>query len=414
MNILFINHYASSVQHGKASRQYYLAKELIKQGHNVTIAASSFSHLRFNQPELTGDMTIEEIDGIKFIWLRTNEYSTNGLSRIKNMFSFVFSLFKFKSEIMKQSAADIVIDCSTYLLTFYASLSIAKALNTKVIVEIRDIWPESLININNYSRLNPFIALLQFTENYIYKKADKIVCSLAGAKEHMLEHGMNEEKFEYIPNGFEPYDSKSIENSQLPKEHEELLKKLKVDYKFIFGYTGTHGHANSLDIFMEGVSKLKSKKACALFVGTGNAKEKFINFAKANNINNVYFLPPVEKKLVPLILEYIDIGLVGGRARDIHKYGVSPNKVLDYMFAKVPVLLALKTKYSPVHLANAGIAVDPSDKNEIFLAMENLIDSKNDLSDMGERGNSFILKEHSYCILAKKYIDLINKIKGVK
>ena len=94
MKIVFIDHYAGSERHGMAYRHYYLAKTMAEYGHEVSIIAASYSHLRYHQPEVNKSYAIEDVNGVKFIWLKTGRYTNNGLSRRKNIFAFSWSLFK--------------------------------------------------------------------------------------------------------------------------------------------------------------------------------------------------------------------------------------------------------------------------------------------------------------------------------
>src|SRR5579862_4048776 len=97
-NILYINHYAGSIHHGMEYRPYYLAREWVRQGHTVTIVASSYSHVRqhnpdFNDPSLLPIRNLsakhyrqQNIDGINYIWCKTPSYSENGIMRVVNIF----------------------------------------------------------------------------------------------------------------------------------------------------------------------------------------------------------------------------------------------------------------------------------------------------------------------------------------
>ena len=93
MNIVLVNHYAGGKQFGMEFRPYYLAKEWKKQGHNVLIVAASYAHLRSKQPQVNGTASRETIDGIEYLWLKTNTYQENGVKRIINMMIFVYRLF---------------------------------------------------------------------------------------------------------------------------------------------------------------------------------------------------------------------------------------------------------------------------------------------------------------------------------
>ena len=119
MNIVYINHYAGSAQHGMEFRPYYMAKRWAEKGNNVTVAASSFSHLRTKNPELGGKpYAVQEIDGTRYFWIAGNEYHGNNLGRIRNMLSFLRGLKKYAPQITAQGKPDAVIASSTYPLEF--------------------------------------------------------------------------------------------------------------------------------------------------------------------------------------------------------------------------------------------------------------------------------------------------------
>ena len=75
-------------------RPYFMAKRWVQAGHQVTIVAASFSHLRGLNPDMQGKGTMEEmIDGIRYFWIAGNSYEGNGLGRIRNMVSFLRGLY---------------------------------------------------------------------------------------------------------------------------------------------------------------------------------------------------------------------------------------------------------------------------------------------------------------------------------
>ncbi|MCK5613580.1 glycosyltransferase, partial [Candidatus Pacearchaeota archaeon] len=147
MNILIVNHYAGSKTHGMEFRPYYFAQEWIKAGHNVTIIASSFSHLRFVQPKCSKKISIELIDNIKYVWLKTKPYQGNGFRRVLNMFSFTWQLW---SKSFPVEVPDVIIDSSTYPLTIFGSNKIAKRYGAKLIFEVHDLWPLTPMELGGF------------------------------------------------------------------------------------------------------------------------------------------------------------------------------------------------------------------------------------------------------------------------
>ena len=93
MRILIINHNSGSLHHGPNLRTYYAAKELVKFGHKVTVASSSFSHKYSNLPVVNGDVTPQVIESIEYRWIKCINY--------KNLFQRIFSHFQFGFKIIK-------------------------------------------------------------------------------------------------------------------------------------------------------------------------------------------------------------------------------------------------------------------------------------------------------------------------
>ena len=165
MIILYINHYAGSPKMGMEFRPYYLAKEWIQMGHEVRIIAGDYSHLRSVNPQVDYDFQEEIIDGITYNWVKTGTYEGNGVSRALTMFRFVHKLRKKAKWISANWKPDVIITSSTYPLDPYAGQKIKKYSNAKLIHEVHDMWPITLIEIGGMKKSNPFVGLMQMAEN---------------------------------------------------------------------------------------------------------------------------------------------------------------------------------------------------------------------------------------------------------
>jgi len=90
--IWFFNDYAGSKYHGMEFRNYYVARELVKLGHKVTIVSASYMHLFKQLPKTKGKKyTFEKIDGIDYIWIDVPHYSTStDKRRVLKWFLFVY------------------------------------------------------------------------------------------------------------------------------------------------------------------------------------------------------------------------------------------------------------------------------------------------------------------------------------
>ena len=188
-NIWIINQYAGSSNHGMTFRSYFLAKELIKR-HRVTIFSASFSHVMSNPPSVSKTYTKENINGVEYNWLKVPVYKqSKSLSRLISMFIFLYRLFCLN--VKKLDNPDVIIVSSASPLPIWKAYFWAKRFNSKLIFEVRDIWPLSIMELGDFKKNNPFIVLLQITENFAYRVSDYVVSVLPNAFEHMKNHGLD-------------------------------------------------------------------------------------------------------------------------------------------------------------------------------------------------------------------------------
>lgn len=408
MNIVLINHYAGSVYHGMEFRPYYLAKEWVEQGFNVTIIAAEHSHLRNNNPSIKSSVTKENIDGVNYLWLKTLNYQGNGIGRVFNIFSFVFQLFRFKRHLINTLAPDIVIASSTYPLDIFAAKGIAKKAKAKLIFEVHDLWPLSPMEIGNISKYHPFIQLLQYAENRAYRDADAVVSMLPCAKQHMKEHGMASEKFSYVPNGIVISDWK--EDKDLVFEHLNVMNDLKSNGYFIFGYAGGHAASNSLMTVLKAAKMLKKERVKFVFVGDGSEKKNLQLFQEEHQLNNIVFLNSIPKRNIPLLLEFFDCSLILAINSPLYKFGISPNKIFDYMMSKTPIIQAIEAGNDMISESGCGFSVASENPEELANAMSKMINlSQCERDKMGLAGYGYVTKNHDYKILAKKFSKLFSK-----
>lgn len=409
MNILLINHYAGSIYHGMEYRPYYLAKEWVDNGHSVTIVAADKSHIRAKNPTINNEYEIEMIDGIKYIWIKTSEYAENGAKRFINILSFLKKLSKYEKDILDESKPDVVIASSTYPLDIYPAKKMAKKANAKLVYEVHDLWPLSPMELGGMSKWHPFIMLMQKAENDAYKHSHGVVSLLPNAEQYMMEHGLTKGKFRYVPNGIKisewENNKEKLEDSSIT-----LLQKLKEDNQFLVAYAGTHGVANALDTFIKTAKELENEKISFLLVGKGPEKESLKKIASEIKVTNVYFLDPVKKEQIPYLLSEMDALYIGLQRQSLFRFGISPNKMFDYMMAKKPIIQAIDAGNNMVKEANCGIYSEPENVKSIaegILQLYNMTDVER--QKMGENGYNFIKENHDYSKLAFNFIEYVNQ-----
>ena len=408
MNILLINHYAGSYKHGMEYRPFYLAREWVKLGHQVTIVASAYSHLRTHLPRITVNLTEEEIEGIQYVWLKTPAYQGNNLGRVLNILTFVIQLFRYHARLIKQFQPDVVINSSTYPLDTYPAQLIARKAKAKLIFEVHDLWPLSPIELGGMSPRHPFIMLMQQAENFAYRMSDLVVSLLPKAHVHMQEHGMAVQKFIYLPNGIN-VDEWETNSTQTPEQHQETLSQLKRSGQFIIGYAGGHGISNALSFLIDAAASLKKDRSLTfVLVGQGPEKEALQQKATQLGLTNIIFLPPVPKTAVPALLKEMDMLFIGWQKQPIYRFGISPNKLMDYMMAAKPIIHSISAGNDPVAESGCGISVPAEDPQAIAKAVRKLIcQPVAERQAMGLKGRDYVMIHNDYTILAKRFLEIM-------
>lgn len=404
MNILYINHYAGSPEMGMEFRPYYLSREWVKMGHHVTIIAASYSHLRRKNPTVDYDFQVTEIDGIEYVWIKTDKYEGNGARRALTIGQFVGKLLSHSKMIASRWRPDVVIASSTYPLDTYPAQRIAKLSRAKYIHEVHDMWPSTLYEVGGMSKNHPFVVAMQIAENSAYRHCDKCVSLLPYAKDYMVEHGLRPEKFINIQNGvvleeWDAYEKISPEQTQFFAKHAD---------DFIVGYFGGHALSNALDYILDVAKEIISidKHIIFVFVGDGAEKSRLVKRANTEYISNVFFLPSVSKKAIPDLLKHFDCSYITGMASPLYRFGLSLNKMYDSMMAGLPIICAFDTPDTLVKIYHCGFQCRPDDKDSIVSFLQALkAKSFEERHQIGERGKKAVLAYYTYDKLAEMFLN---------
>jgi len=407
VNILLINHYAGSPDLGREFRPFYLAREWVKSGHRVTILGASFSHLRIRQPSVPRDLTEHVVDGVRYLWLRAPTYAGNGVGRGINIATFMAKLLRYERRIVAVSTPDVVIASSTYPTDNWPGRRIADRAGAKLVYEVHDVWPLTLIEVGGMSPRHPFCQVMQWGENYAYRHADRVISMLPCTSEHMQAHGMAPEKWAYVPNGIDP-DEWAAPPRTLPPQHEAALKPLRAAGRFVVGYAGGFGVGNALEPFVEAAMDLAAPGVTYVLVGQGPVKPALERRVAEHRSDNVLFLPLVPKSSIPALLSYFDVGLVAAPRQAIARLGISHNKMFDYLMARTPILYAVDAGNDFARDSGGGITVAPESASAIADGVMQFVRmSAADRLAMGERGRAYVVAHHTYPVLARRFLDAI-------
>jgi glycosyltransferase involved in cell wall biosynthesis len=400
--IWIINEYAGAPEYGMTYRHYYLAKEFVKMGNPTTIITASYSHFLRKTPRMNGKKyKVEKIGTVDYLWIDVIHYTRSfDKKRVLKWFQFMFCLFFIGRYI--NTKPDVIICSPTAPFSIIPAYYLAKKYKAKLIFEVRDIWPLTLIEVGKISPKHPFIKLMGWFEHFALTRSDAIVSNLVNYGEHMRNRGINRD-FHWISNGIDLDELNAIE--PLDVSVKEMIPK----NKFIVGYTGTVGLANSIDSFLESANYLKSyEKILLVVVGDGQEKDKLQQ--KFGQNTQIVFVPAIPKKQVPSILRLFDVCFIGLKNEKLFRYGVSPNKLYDYMYSAKPVLYAIESQNNIIVAAKSGIVVEAENPKAIAEGISKLYNmSQKQRIVMGQNGYKYVLEHFTYKKLAEKFLKVIGK-----
>ena len=395
--IWIINQYASTPETGMGGRHHYLAEGLSKLGHDVTVIAAQWHHLlRFDASEnLPG---IEQRQNYLFARVPVPRYAhAHDKKRVLNWLLFGRRLRDLPKRLDEHP--DVILYSSLSLLGFPGAERLAKKLGARLVFEVRDIWPLSLVEIGGQSTRHPLVRWMQYVEDRAYRVSDAVVSNLPNAVEHMESRGMDRVKFNWIPNGF---SLDEIENTEPLSD--DVQRQLPAG-KFIVGYTGSIGKANSLDTMVEAAAKLRDHKNLAfVIVGHGQERDRIVRKIDDLGLTNITVIGTIPKRQVQSVLAHFDACYIGLTRDPLFRFGVSPNKLFDYLISSKPILYGIDSgNYRPVEQIGAGFNVAPEDPDALADAVLKLMRlTPEERAQMGERGRRVALEDYEYDKLAKK------------
>jgi glycosyltransferase involved in cell wall biosynthesis len=404
LRILLINHYAGSVRHGMEYRPYYLAREWVRLGHAVQIVAASQSHVRSVQP---GGASRETVDGVDYRWLKTPAYRGNGFGRVANIAWFCARLMLNAGRLAREFRPDVVVASSTYPMDIWPAHRIARAAGAKLVHEVHDLWPLSPIELGGMSPRHPFIRLCQAAEDFACRRADRVVSMLPRVHEHLRAHGLDLRKLHIVPNGVltEEWDSPG---DPLTGELAAHVAGVKAAGRVVVGYAGAHGLANALDSLLDAAALLKSEPFEFVLVGEGAERERLRQRVEREGLAHVRLFGSIPKRQIPALLAEVDIAYIGLQRVPIFRFGIAPNKLMDYMMAGCTVLNAIEAGNDPVGEANCGTTVQAESPPAIAAGLRRLAAlSADERRAMGRRGRDHVRRHHTWPVLAQRFIEAV-------
>lgn len=406
MHILFFSHYFPPEVNAPASRTYENCKRWVNQGHTVTVITcvpncpngvvyDGYRNRLFQK---------ENIDGIEVIRVWTYIAANEGtVKRIINYLSYMISA-TLAAVFRKKS--DIVIATSPQFFCGWAGVLTSKIKRIPFILEIRDIWPESIVAVGAM-RNSIFIRILEKLEKIMYASACHIVTVGEGYRDVLLKKGVRNDKISIITNGVDCDLFKPV------AQNINLKKKFGINGEFVCSYCGTIGMASGLDIVLRAAEELKEKgdkSTVFLLVGDGANRKALEAERESKSLHNVIFTGRVEKHMVPDILSLSDACLIHLRKADLFTT-VIPSKFFEAAGMGRPIINGVAGQAARfVEKANAGINIEPESAEDLLEALTILKNDHNLSRSFSKSGEDYVKKHFNRDVLAERYMQVIIRV----
>lgn len=407
MHILYVSQYFPPEMGAPAARVYELAREWVRQGHEVTVLTAFPNHPTGVVPVeyrtgLRRRTIRESVEGVEVV--RTWLYAApNGSprERILNYTSF------FLSAVLRGlwlRRPDAVIATSPQLLAGLAGWMLARRFRRPFVFEVRDLWPESLPASGISRPGSALYRALTSLARFLYRRADLVVPVTPGfcpAIERMAPHA----RLSVIENGVDPELFRPLDSRQ-------AKRALGLDGEFVVSYIGTIGFAHGLDVVLRTAAALKWAAPNVLFllVGEGAEREKLESKARQHGLDNVRFVGQRPRGEMPRYIAAADACLVLLRNSEVFR-SVLPSKMLEFMACARPVIAGVRG-YAAALLeeSEAGICITPEDEQALADAIRSLREDSMLGPKLGENGRRFVLERFARATKAKVYAAALERL----
>ena len=363
-----INQFANTPDLPGHTRQFEVAAGLATEGWQVEVFASDFNltqreYRRLRFPRL---WSAERPAGICWTWLWVSPYCRNNWKRQLNMLSFCLHLAlrlgppAVLGRLIGR-APDVILASSPQLPAAFTCLWIARLTGIPFVLEVRDLWPQVLIDQGGKSLSSPMVRLLTWMERVLYRHASTVVVLAKGAEPFVRERGAR--KTAWLPNG---PDLELFSPRPLPPDR----------HVFAVLYAGAHGDANALENVITAARSLEQKQSPVRIRFVGDGPEKQALMRLASDLKSVSFESPVPKAQIPDLMAGADAILLSLRDVPLFRYGVSPNKLYDAYALGRPVITTVAGAINAeVEEHRVGVTAPPGDPNALAVAIQRLMNT---------------------------------------
>jgi len=344
----------------------------------------------------------ESIDGIDVIRLWTFITPNEGFI-LRTLNYLIFMLLSVLYVSFSGIKFDLIMSTTPQFFCGLAGKYISILRRKPFILELRDLWPESIVAVGALTN-KKIIKLLEWIEINLYKSAKKIISVTVSFKENLVKRGIKEDKIHVFFNGVdtETFDVKSEIGN------EELKNYLQSGFKI--GYIGTIGMAHSIITLIEAAEKLKNTDIKFVIVGSGAERQKLEDEIEKRKLKNIRIFPIQPKSDIPAIIEKLDLFCVHLKKNDLFKT-VIPSKMFEGMIKKKPILMGVEGESRKIiENARCGIFFEPENSEDLVARVLEFSENGKDAQLMGHNGHNFVMANFNRKKIAAEMIDLIEEV----
>ena len=400
MKILFLTDNFPPEVNAPATRTYEHCREWVSQGIQVTVitCAPNFPKGKVFEGYKNKLCQTEIIDGVKVI--RVWSYISANSGFVKRILDFIsYAIMAFWVGLFVK--CDVIIGTSPQFFTAVSARCLSALKWKPWIMEVRDLWPESIAAVGAMDRNSFAFRLLESVEKHLYKSAKRVVVVTDSFKERINSYGISNDKIFVIKNGVD-----SSKFQPIPK-NQELLDELNLNDKFLVGYIGTHGMAHALSFVLDCAKATKDPDVYFILQGDGAEKSNLLKKAKEEQIGNVTFLPFVAKSEIKQYISILDVALVNLKKSDTFKT-VIPSKIFENACMQKPILHGVEGESKKIiEDYNAGIAFEPENIPAFLEALEKIKHRDNYITY--QSGCKNLADDFERSTLANRMLKLINQ-----
>lgn len=396
MRILFLTDNFPPEVNAPASRTFEHCREWVQKGMEVTVitCAPNFPQGKIYEGYKNKLYQKEIIEGITVI--RVWSYITANEGFMKRVLDYIsFAIMATLAALFRKF--DLIIATSPQFFTAVAGYAVSVLKRKPWIMEVRDLWPESIKAVGAMKEGRTY-QYLEKLELFLYKKAKKVVVVTDSFSENLVQRGVPVEKIVVVKNGV------LLDQFQPSEKNSALVRSLGLEGKFVVAYLGTHGMAHALDFIIRSAANLPHQVSI-LFIGDGAEKERLIALKKELKADNVHLLPSVPKNEIGNYISVSDVALVNLRKSDTFK-SVIPSKIFENAAMMKPVLLGVEGESKAIiEKYQAGVCFEPENTAAFEAALGAIMQPENYLHF--QEGCTALAKDFNRKSLAQKMLDEI-------